>query len=217
MRAVSDAREIAGLVPMARLLAALGFAVNERTRRCACLLHGGSNQTALSWREDGRWHCHSCGRGGDKITLVREARSCSFRDAVVFLAALAGVDYRERRVSAQDIKRARERRQRAEGAAWRIRDEGLRLRRQYTEALHRCERLQSRTGEKLLRARTDAEREVAWERLARLAPAATFLLAAWRVVLEGAPETVASFALATPGERRTMILGGDFDERIVTA
>jgi len=53
-RVFAAAREIAELVPMPRLLDALSFRVNERTRRCACLLHGGSNQTALSWREDGR-------------------------------------------------------------------------------------------------------------------------------------------------------------------
>src|SRR5712691_2912375 len=99
MRAVSDAREIAVLVPTAQLLAALGFDVNERTRRCACILHGGANPTAFSWREDGRWHCFSCGRGGDRIALVRAVCGCSFREAVTFLAQLAGVEYRVQKLS----------------------------------------------------------------------------------------------------------------------
>jgi hypothetical protein len=51
--------DISALVAMPHLLAALGFAVNERTRRCACLLHGGRNPSAFSWRYDGRWCCFS--------------------------------------------------------------------------------------------------------------------------------------------------------------
>ena len=214
---MTDAHEIAALVPMAELLPALGFAADTRTRRAPCVLHGGRNPSAFSWREDGRWHCHSCGRGGDRIALVREARSCSFREAVTFLAGLAGLSYSPRRVPRVEIERRKRLRERTEGAAWRVWDEALRLRWQYTDALHRCERLQSQTGEQLLRARTEAEREAAWKRLARLAPVSAFLLAAWRVVWDGTPETVARFALAAPGDRRRMILGGDADGRILAA
>src|SRR5579872_2375840 len=87
------AREIAALVAMPRLLTALGFAVGERTHRCSCILHGGSNPTAFAWTDAGLWKCHSCGAGGDKIALVRAVRQCRFREAVEVLAALAGVEY----------------------------------------------------------------------------------------------------------------------------
>ena len=86
---VTETRQIAALVAMPRLLAELGFAVNERTRRAPCLLHSGSNPTAFAWREDGRWHCFSCGEGGDRIALVRAARRCSFREAVEFLSGVS--------------------------------------------------------------------------------------------------------------------------------
>jgi len=79
---------------MGHLLEFVGFEVNERMRRCACILHGGSNPTAFSWTEGGLWRCHSCGQGGDRITLVRTIKHCSFSEAICFLAELAGVEYR---------------------------------------------------------------------------------------------------------------------------
>ncbi len=131
-------REVSELVPMVRLLESLGFEVNERTRRARCLLHSGSNPTAFSWREDGRWRCFSCGAGGDRIALVRAVRRCSFLAAVEFLAALAGVEYAPSRVSREAIEHQKLIREREEGeadallglefSAWRnARDELLQL------------------------------------------------------------------------------------------
>jgi hypothetical protein len=72
-------REIATLVSVPELLRNLGFEVNERARRARCLLHSGSNPTAFAWREDGRWHCFVCGKGGDRnvasVTRSRISRS----------------------------------------------------------------------------------------------------------------------------------------------
>lgn len=42
----TNVREIAALVPMARLLETLGFEANERTRRCTCILHGEGRRKA---------------------------------------------------------------------------------------------------------------------------------------------------------------------------
>lgn len=108
----SDPREIAALVPMSRLLRELGFEANERTRRCACILHGGSNHSAFSWTESGLWKCHSCGAGGDRIALVRAAKECSFREAVEFLAVLAGVEFKPGLVSRETIERQKQLRER---------------------------------------------------------------------------------------------------------
>jgi CHC2 zinc finger len=100
----SAPREIAELVPMTVLLADLGFTVNGRTRRSPCLVHGGSNPTAFAWSEAGLWKCHSCGAGGDKIALVRAAKQCRFSEAIEFLAAIAGVEFRANRVSRSEIE-----------------------------------------------------------------------------------------------------------------
>jgi len=204
----NDARKVAALVPPPLLLSALGFQVSERTRRCACILHGGSNRTAFSWHGDGRWHCFSCGAGGDRIALVKAARRCSFREAVEFLAALAGVEFRSRRVPRREIARTRRRRERAEHAAWRIADETGRLRRHYTEAMHRAERLQGRIGNEILLSTTGAAPDPKWERLARLAPVSTFFFAAWNFVWDAKPDMLARFALASPAERRQLIFKG---------
>lgn len=202
------AKELAALVPMSRLLAELGFAVSERTRRAPCVLHSGSNPSAFSWRDDGRWHCFSCGEGGDRIALVRAVRQCSFREAVAFLAALSGVGCRLRRVSRREFAETRRRRERAERAAWQIVDEIGRLRRYYTDGLYRAERLQQRIGDELLRPSTEAAQDPVWERLARLAPAVTFFFAAWNFIWDAKPDALAQFALASPARRRRFILEG---------
>ena len=204
---VTDARQIAELVTMPGLLRALGFEGNERRRRGPCPIHGGRNPGAFSWHEDGRWHCFSCGAGGDRIALVRAARRCSFREAVEFLAALAGVEFRSRRLSRREIAQIHERRERAELAAWRISDEIGRLRRYYTDGMHRAERLQRRVGDELLRASTEGARDTAWALLACIAPVCTFFFAGWKFIRDANPEALICFALASPTERRRLILG----------
>lgn len=204
---LADARRIAEMVPMPRLLQSLGFRVNERTRRCPCLIHGGANPTALAWMASGLWRCHSCGAGGDRITLVRAVRSCGFRDAIEFLAALAGVEYQSGKLSRAQTERARALRDRAEQAAWRIRDEILRLRCQSGDNLHRAERLMARLGRDLLGIENEAEREAAWERMARLAPVCTYFLASFAFFNHAENTMLVRFALASPPERRAQILG----------
>jgi CHC2 zinc finger len=206
MNTIRNPREIAATVQMPALLRALGFEPNDRTHRCECVLHGGSNPTAFSWREDGRWRCFSCGRGGDRIALAQYARNFSFRDAVQFIAALAGVSYSPKRVSRREIERAKKRSEHAEEAAWRIRDEVLRLRSYYRNGLLRAERLWSRLGGELLRADSEVESEFQWERMAKLAPVITFFLAAYSFLSRADAVTLAHFALASTLERRAQIL-----------
>jgi CHC2-type zinc finger protein len=203
----AEARQIAALVPMGVLLGALGFIVNKRTRRCACLIHGGSNPTAFAWTDAGLWKCHSCGAGGDRIALVRAVRQCSFRDSVELLAALVGVEYHPAKLSGAEVERVRDRHERAERAAWRIRDEILRLRIYYCDVLHRSERLWRRIGGDFPGVRNETEREAVWLRLARLAPAATYFLAAHDFLNRADAATLARFALASTADRRTQIFG----------
>jgi CHC2 zinc finger len=209
MSACQDSRQIAGLVPMPDLLGALGFEVNERTRRCACILHGGSNRSAFSWTEAGLWRCHSCGAGGDRIALVRAVRNCSFHEALEFLGHLAGVQYSPRRASRREIEQAMVRRERAENAAWRVRDEVVRLRSFYRDGLHRAERLMARMGEEVPRSRTEAEQNAAWEGIARLTPAQTFFLASYDFLCRASGAALVRFALATPDQRRDLIFGDE--------
>lgn len=191
---------------MPRLLDAVGFAVNKRTRRAPCLLHGGANPSAFSWTDTGLWKCHSCGAGGDKITLVRAVRRCSFREAVEFLAALAGVKYQSRRVSRQEIERARLRRTRAQRASWRIHDEIRCLRRCHHTAMLRANRLCWRIGQRIQSAATEDARAAGWDALAKLAPAQTFFLGAWNFFFGAPADALARAARLPPAERRSLIL-----------
>lgn len=102
-----NARDVVASVSMPEVLRALNIVCNERTRRAPCVIRGGSNSSAFAWTDSGLWRCHSCGRGGDKIALVREVRQCSYRAAVDFLASLAGVKYSPSRVSLHGTTSAR--------------------------------------------------------------------------------------------------------------
>jgi hypothetical protein len=204
----ADAHDLAALVPMARLLTALGFEANEGKRRGPCPVHRGRNPSAFSWHEDGRWHCFSCGAGGDRIALVRAARRCSFSEAIHFLAPLAGVNFHSGRLSRREIVRTRRLKERAARAAWRIADETGRLRRYYTEAMHRAERLQERIGNEIPQSTTWVAPDADWERLARLAPVSTFFFAAWNFIWDAKPDMLARFTLASPTERKQLIFGG---------
>lgn len=203
------AHEVASLVPTPRLLESLGFVVNERSMRCSCAIHGGSNSSAFSWTYAGLWRCHSCGAGGDKISLVRAMRGCGFREAVTYLAGLAGVEFQNRSLSRADFAQMRLRRERAERAAWRVSDSVHELRRYYLSAMLRAERLGWRIGKHLRHTLVLEEQAACWDALARLAPAQTFFLAVWNFIWDAKADTLVRFVLATPFKRRGAILEGN--------
>src|SRR5438094_295029 len=100
-------REISRLVPMPHLLNALCIQDNERTRRAPCILHNGRNPSAFAWRDNGVWRCFSCGRGGDRIELIKAARGCGFAEALRFLADVAGVKLRGGAANRSELVRVR--------------------------------------------------------------------------------------------------------------
>ena len=197
----ADERQIAASVPMNRLLESLGFVVNERTKRSPCLLHSGSNPTAFSWTESGLFRCHSCGRGGDRIALVREVKQCSFREAVAYLAALAGVEYRSDGLSRAEVEEAQRKRQSlrndaetllsVEHLTWRkAQDVVLQL-----EVIRRCagrrlNALNSGAGE-----RWPGEGEFAWEALAEVYRQMPRAVAAYNVISFAPHKDRLTFAL----------------------
>jgi hypothetical protein len=204
----STPREIADAVGMDVVLEALGFFVNLRTHRCACLLHEGSNPSAFSWRADGVWHCHSCGAGGDRIALVRAVKQCGFIDAVCFLARLAGIDYHHQSPSTAEIAHIKENRERAEAAAWEMYDTLVLLRSEYIDKLNRADVWCAQVGQRLIETTDEEMAEVFWSVLADLAPYQTFFLAGLTYLDKaGTPERI-MFALATDKQRREAILRG---------
>lgn len=205
-------REIAALVPMPELLAALGIPVHTRTHRAPCMLHGGSNPTAFSWRDDGRWHCFSCDSGGDRIDLVRAARECSFPEALGFLAEMAGVKL-NRGTSGQrryELDAERLERDRVQAAADRLRDAELQLELACCARLRRAELIRG-YAEGRLKAihngtaeRFPGEADIYWQLLAMAHDRIRMLTAAYTVIGFADHKTRKRFVLR-PRDREQMI------------
>jgi hypothetical protein len=207
-RHYSSASEVASLVAMPRLLETLGFSVNTRTHRCACLLHDGENRTTFSWTEEGLWFCFSCGTGGDRIRHVMAAKRCSFRESMNFLSAMAGVRLAVRgKSSAKTIKLIQKRR-RASELAWVLRDEIVLLRGVFRDRLLRAERLQQIVGERI-QAAPIPERQLYWIVLTRLAPVTSFFLAGVRFLNDANVGSLIRFVQAPHSARRRIILEGE--------
>jgi hypothetical protein len=203
------ARDVVDLVPMALLLDSLGFVINERLRRCACFLHGGANPNAFAWTDAGLWRCFSCGRGGNRIALVRAARNCSYQSAIAFLATLAGVSLTKspEQLPGYVERQAAEIRQREAMALLEI-ERGCET--DAREHLHGLQSLQ-RTIDIRLRElwlgapqRWDGEMELAWEVAAFLPGALRRADVAFCLSALATPEMRARFAVF-PHQRSSMI------------
>lgn len=206
------AKDIAALVPMPELLDTLGIGVNTRTRRATCVLHKGTNVTAFSWTDDGRWFCFHCGQGGDKFTLVQEVRKYNFLDALRFLAALAGIEWAD--LNTAEIRRqlaeAKKKVEHVKAATEKLRvleQDLLLAARDELLSLHRLGRNAGarlaaiRRGEK---PRFADEEAVAWDALALTARNELRAATAYTVLAFGSEGDRARFALQV-GEREHTI------------
>ena len=59
----------------------------DRIYRSGCPFCGGDHRFVVSTKLEpaGRFHCFSCGRGGDLVTLVREVKKLGFKEACAWL------------------------------------------------------------------------------------------------------------------------------------
>lgn len=159
--------------------------------------------------ERDRAHCFGCGWDGDVFAFVMAVEKVSFPDAVRLLAKRYGIALSHTKAAPDAV----ERRARANAAAWHAYDEIARLRRRYTDGLHRCDRLCTAIG---LRLRAERNPSLS-DSLARLAPVQTFFLAAFQFFGNANPAKLARFAFAGAAERRAMILDGASDEPAIAA
>ena len=75
---------------MSLVLQSLGLAATSHKQRMKCPLHQGVNQSSFSWDE--QWFvCYSCGVAGDQIEFLRQYQGCTFREAIRYLAQMAGI------------------------------------------------------------------------------------------------------------------------------
>lgn len=188
-----NAVEIGESVPMLALLAALGIQVSA-SRRTQCPVHGGENPTSFSWRENGYWQCFSCGRHGDKISLVREVRQCTFQEAMRFLASLAGLDLQHLTLPLRESSEVRKERKRLERAAEFLLHVETQALISWRGEIHRLERVRRYAAKRIsalasgARERFPKEADCAWTALA--------------IVADELPGVAAGYSLLALGTRR---------------
>ncbi len=173
-----------------------------------CIFHE-ERTPSLSLTPGRGFFCFGCGETGDAIRFVMRAEGLNFPTAVRKLAVRFGIPLENVRQSSDDA----ERRERADAAAWHAYDQIAHLRRYYTAALHRSDRLCAAIGKRLMAER---DRRL-WDSLVRLAEPQTFYLAAFQFFTHATPYALSRFALASPVERRKFILEGTPDEFAETA
>jgi DNA primase len=62
-----------------------------RNLRGCCPLHGEKTPSFYVSPDDGYWKCFGCGKGGDVIKFIEEIEKVSFKEALAFLAEIAGI------------------------------------------------------------------------------------------------------------------------------
>ncbi len=211
-KAFVAAKDVAVLVSMPELLSTMGIQVNTHTRRAPCVLHSGTNVTAFSWTDDGRWHCFHCARGGDKFSLVQEVRKCSFLDALRFLAALAGVEWADLNTAEvrRQLAKAKKKAQRAKAATDKLHTLERTLLLDAREELLGLHCLRRNAGARLTAMARGAkphflgESELAWSALALVAGKELRTGARYTFLAFAAPADRMHFAL-NPRERERMV------------
>lgn len=208
------AKDVAALVPMPDLLDTLGIQVNTRSRRAPCLLHGGMNISAFSWRDNGMWFCFSCGKGGDKFTLVQGIRKCNFLEALRFLAAMAGIKFADLDTTEarRQLAKAKRKERRIKAACKKLQSLERDLLLTARDELHSLHKLRRNAGARLAairrgeRPRFTDEEAVAWDALALVAGQELRASARYSFLAFASVSALAHFAL-NPRERERIIDG----------
>ena len=65
-----------------------------KSLRGCCPLHGEKTPSFYVSPDEGYWKCFGCGKGGDVIKFVEEIEKVSFREALTYLAEIAGIELR---------------------------------------------------------------------------------------------------------------------------
>lgn len=84
-----DARDLARMVSIPQVLRHLGWRIRHR-KRADCGLCRGNSTGTVAFTER-LWKCHRCNEGGDVFKLIMAVNRCGFRDALAYVAGLAGV------------------------------------------------------------------------------------------------------------------------------
>ena len=203
---------------MPELLDTLGIGVNTRSRRARCVLHGGTNFTAFSWTDDGRWFCFHCGKGGDKLSLIQAVRHCSFLNALRFLAALSAIKWSS--LNTDEVRRqlaeAKKEAQRVKAASQKLQNLEQDLLLAVRDELLSLHKLRRDAGARLAALRRGArprfadEEAVCWDALALVAGGELRAAAEYSLLAFAAPSVRCCYVLH-PEQRKALT-----DEVLIT-
>jgi hypothetical protein len=116
VRTLVDPEDILDGVTFDDILSALGLD-GLKHGRSRCPICKNKNPSVLHVDEEqGLYYCHRGSHGGDKCRLVEEVQGCSRREALSFIAELAGVEYDVSAERWKEWKRIRQ--QQRETLAW---------------------------------------------------------------------------------------------------
>lgn len=137
----SDARDIARMISIPQLLRHLGWHVWHRNR-ADCGLCRGSSRGTVAYREH-VWHCHRCQAGGGVYQLIMLTHACNFREAMHYLADLAGVQIKGDREDTWRLKAIERRRhcERVGAAGDKLATVEGSLRLECRDQIHHCDRI----------------------------------------------------------------------------
>jgi len=202
-----EARDLAREVPMRTLLRNLGVRVRS-SKRADCPLCKGNSTGTLAFNER-LWKCHRCNEGGDVYSLVRAVRKSDFREALKFVAELAGVRLNNHR--GPDFRRELAARkaghERVEAAAAKIESMEREVRLSVCRRIHVTERNQRRVAERLRTfgpEASGAEVEALWKELKSVAAWLQTDLATYTLLSFSHPAERAMFTVK-PELRREMV------------
>lgn len=202
------AEDIAALVSIRQAFDLCGIRIRSSKRADCPLCEGGSIGT-MSYTGK-LWHCFRCGRGGDVFTLVEQVRNYSFREALNFVANIAGVELANSAEVRRELAEWKKRREAFARAANRLSSLERSVLLQCRAKLHSWYRLRRNAGVRLAalhkgaRPRIAAEEDVAWSALALVARQELRATAAYSIAAFGSEAERARFTLQ-PGERDEMI------------
>jgi DNA primase len=88
----SDTAALLAGVSVADLLSANGVRLPARGTRVKCPFCEGSSQCFSYNEAKGCWHCFRCGEGGGKVRLIARLHNCTPKQALEWIAKLAGIE-----------------------------------------------------------------------------------------------------------------------------
>ena len=75
-----------------------------RNKKCCCPFHSEKTPSFVVFEATNSFYCFGCGVGGDVITFIEKIENLEYVEAVRFLAKIAGIEFKEEKISDERTK-----------------------------------------------------------------------------------------------------------------